>query len=175
MTKFTHRRTSFLGLCHKTPVLMSQYTMDHPVHLHNLRNVGVLHLPSLADTRPHRANWAHYVPRRSRPRCRSLRLGMKALTKYRFRNHRVDTFDAVDELRHPQVHGLRAQVVGIVAREAAFGYEVLDHLAHGHAGGFVEIGVEAQSDLMRRRLRARPSDEFGLVQLDADRAAQRGF
>src|SRR5262249_24545703 len=41
------------------------------------------------------------------------------------------------------------------------------HLAHGHARRFVEIGVDAHGDEMRRRLRARPLYEFALVKLNA--------
>ena len=82
----------------------------------------------------------------------------------------MDAFGAVDELRDVEVDGKRGKDIGFFARNAFGGNEILDHLAGGHAGGFVEVGMETHGDEVRRSLGAGPAQALALADADFDGA-----
>src|SRR6267142_4485878 len=61
----------------------------------------------------------------------------------RFWQKHVDPLVAVDELRHAQVAGERAQHVSLVASEIGARADVLDHFSDGLLGRVIEILVKA--------------------------------
>src|SRR3979490_2050914 len=66
-----------------------------------------------------------------------------ALLQERFRQKHMDPLVAVDELRHTQVAGERAQHVSLVTSEIGARADVFDHFSDGLLGRVIEILVKA--------------------------------
>jgi hypothetical protein len=78
-----------------------------------------------------------------------------------FRQQRVHTDVAVDELRDVDVHRDAREHVGFIAVQMLFLHEKFDHVAHRMLGGFLEILAEAYGNAVLGRLAAElPSDAW---------------
>src|SRR5262249_56645568 len=76
------------------------------------------------------------------------------------REDRVDTFDAVHDLRHTEVDDDARECVRVTALEAALALHQVEHAGDGQSGGLVEILRQAERDPRLRR------PHHGPVQLD---------
>src|SRR6202040_823510 len=93
--------------------------------------------------------------------------------EYRLRHHGMHALGAVDHLGHVEVHGSRAQHVGVVARQALGGGDEIDHLADRDLGGLVEVLVETHGHVVGGGLGARPAGVHALVEHHLDFALER--
>jgi len=86
--------------------------------------------------------------------------------------HRVYPFGVVDQLCDMEIDCQRAEDIRIVATHSFLGHEEIDHFTGGDSGCLIQVRVQAHSDEMSRRLRARPPDLLPLAHENLDSATQ---
>ena len=91
------------------------------------------------------------------------------------RDLRVNSFGAVHDLSHDQIHGNAAQEDrGLVIEPLRFD-EKVNHFGGSKSGGLVQIGIEAHCDVMGGRFGLRPPQRAVLVEKHLYLALERGF